>query len=184
MNVPQTQTRIDVFDRILCGVDGSVASHAAVTQARTLLSPIGSIGFVAVVDPPATVYSAYGAPALIDDMVAAAGRELDASAEGLPGARKELLYGSVVGRLLEEIAEYVRRSSPSARTDTTARSEHCSAEPRATSCIAHRARSWWPARQGRSSPPPSSPGPTAPPALRPPSRSLATSRCALTHRSG
>jgi nucleotide-binding universal stress UspA family protein len=103
MSVPQTQTRIDVFDRIVCGVDDSAGSLAAVAQARTLVSPLGSLEFVAVVDPPAAVYSTYGAPAILDELTTDAGRQLDAAAEGVPRARKELLHGGVVARLLEEI---------------------------------------------------------------------------------
>src|SRR5512134_2351568 len=87
-----------VFERIVCGVDGSPASLEAVRQSDLLLEPAGRLLLVAVVDPmrtihfqvtPTAVHAARRALAEIE--------ELDrAAADALERARAEVTHAADV----------------------------------------------------------------------------------------
>jgi nucleotide-binding universal stress UspA family protein len=99
-----TATRTDVFDRVVCCVNDSAGSRVALHQAAAVLSPVGSLAIVTVVKLPLT-YSAYGGAMMQRDLERDAGRLLDDAAVIYPGARTELLYGSVVERVVMELAD-------------------------------------------------------------------------------
>jgi nucleotide-binding universal stress UspA family protein len=99
-----TATRTDVFDRVVCCINDSAGSRVALHQAAAVLSPVGSLAIVTVVKPPLT-YSAYGGAMIARDIERDAGRLLDDSVGVCPGARTELLYGSVVERVVTELED-------------------------------------------------------------------------------
>jgi nucleotide-binding universal stress UspA family protein len=99
-----TATRTDVFDRVVCCINDSAGSRVALHQAAAVLSPVGSLAIVTVVKPPLT-YSAYGGAMIARDIERDAGRLLDDAAGVCPDARTELLYGSVVERVVAELED-------------------------------------------------------------------------------
>lgn len=99
-----TATRTDVFDRVVCCINDSAGSRVALHQAAAVLSPVGSLAIVTVVKLPLT-YSAYGGAMIARDIERDAGRLLDDAAGVCPGARTELLYGSVVERVVRELKD-------------------------------------------------------------------------------
>jgi nucleotide-binding universal stress UspA family protein len=89
-----------VFDRVICGIDGSPGSRAAARQAARLLAPGGALTLVTVTDPGARglgleVFEAYEARAA--EVLAAAARDVAGAAP-----TERLVEGEVVPRLLEE----------------------------------------------------------------------------------
>lgn len=99
-----TATRTDVFDRVVCCISDSAGSRVALHQAAAVLSPVGSLAIVTVVKLPLT-YSAYGGAMTQRDLERDAGHLLDEAAGVCPGARTELLYGSVVERVVIELED-------------------------------------------------------------------------------
>jgi nucleotide-binding universal stress UspA family protein len=99
-----TATRTDVFDRVVCCMSDSAGSRVALHQAAAVLSPVGSLAIVTVVKLPLT-YSAYGGAMIARELERDAGRLLDEAAGVCPGARTELLYGSVVERVVMELED-------------------------------------------------------------------------------
>ena len=100
-----TDVRCSVFDRIVCAVDGSVASLAAARQAGVLRSGSGTIELVGVVEPSAGGYSIYGGPAIVSEAETSLAAELSEARLVCPGASSELLQGRTSGRLLERLIE-------------------------------------------------------------------------------
>jgi nucleotide-binding universal stress UspA family protein len=97
-----TATRTDAFDRIVCCINDSAGSRVALHQAAAVLSPVGSLTIVTVVKLP-LMYSAYGGATIQRDLERDAGHLLTDAAGVCPGARTELLYGSVVDRVVTEL---------------------------------------------------------------------------------
>jgi nucleotide-binding universal stress UspA family protein len=100
-----TRTRCSVFDRIVCGVDGSEPSIEAARQAGILRSGIGRIELVGVFDAPTAETSPYGAPMVVAEAEKTWATKLAAAGSVCPRAGSELLHGSAVERLLEHLAE-------------------------------------------------------------------------------
>ena len=94
-----TGTRCDVFDRVLCAVDGSEQSLEAVRQARALRNPLGWIHAVSVYDPPVVIGTPYGAPAIISETELGAEHVVEQAREALPEGTAQLLHGPTVSRL-------------------------------------------------------------------------------------
>lgn len=57
-----------IFDRIVCGLDGSPTALEAVRQARALQGHGGQIELVAVFEPPLIGYVPYAAPLLVENV--------------------------------------------------------------------------------------------------------------------
>ena len=100
----RTATRTEVFDRVVCCINDSAGSRVALHQAAAVLSPVGSLAIVTVVKLP-LMYSAYGGAMSQRDLERNAGHLLDDAAGVCPGARTELLYGSVVERVAMELED-------------------------------------------------------------------------------
>jgi nucleotide-binding universal stress UspA family protein len=98
--------RSDVFDRVLCAVDGSPGSLAAVRQARRVTSPLGRAELVTVVEVPVTVVAPYGAQLVVEEARRRAAVALAAAAEAWPEVPGEVLEGPpTAGRVLAELEQ-------------------------------------------------------------------------------
>ena len=101
-----TNTRVSVFDRIVCAFDGSPASLEAAAQAEALRNGLGTIELIGVFRLPATGYSAYGAPLIVAEAQQEFGNRFEKARSICPTASAEILQGSVVPRLLEELDDH------------------------------------------------------------------------------
>jgi nucleotide-binding universal stress UspA family protein len=100
-----TVTRRSVFDRIVCGLDGSPLAVEAVRQARILLSHEGRVELVGVFEPPLVGYLPYAAPLHVENVRDAwAQTYWDAVALCPEGRRVWLPDGMPARRLLDHVA--------------------------------------------------------------------------------
>jgi len=111
----------DIFERILCGVDGSPESLEAARQADLLLAPSGKLSLVAVVDPMQAIHLgvALSGVHVARHALEEIGKADEAAAAALERARAEVTRasdveivetgGPPVSSLLDEIAS--RQSS-------------------------------------------------------------------------
>jgi Universal stress protein family len=74
----QTLSALEIFDRIVCGVDGSPESLEAARQAERLRSPLGTLRLAAVTDVNTAVHAGYAMSHVLDELDAAARRGCDA----------------------------------------------------------------------------------------------------------
>jgi nucleotide-binding universal stress UspA family protein len=96
--------RSDVFDRVVCAVDGSPGAAVAVRQARRLTSPLGRAQVVTVLEVPVTVVAPYSAQLIVHEARRRAAAGLAAAREAWPEVRGELLEGPPkAGRVLAEL---------------------------------------------------------------------------------
>ena len=96
-------TEAGVFDRIVCGVDGTPESLEAVRHALALAPSGARIHlFCAVNLAPALVHG-WSAPQLADELAREAGDALDEAAALAPQATRRLVSGRPVGSLFAEI---------------------------------------------------------------------------------
>lgn len=94
---------VGVFDRIVCGVDGTPESLEAVRQALALAPAGASVHlFFAVNLAPALVVG-WSAPQLADELAREAGDALDRAGAIAPQATRRLVSGRPVESLLNEI---------------------------------------------------------------------------------
>ena len=96
---------LEIFDRIVCGVDGSPQSLEAARQAERLRSPEGMLRLVAVADMSTAVHAGYEMSRVIDQLDAAAREGLERATADVKPASAELLAGYPVKRLLDEIVQ-------------------------------------------------------------------------------
>lgn len=95
---------MSIFDRVVCGVDGSPAGLEALRQAKRLLAPEGSLLAATVCDPSIAVVAGWDADVMRDKLrreAADAKAEAERELESLAGASACLLEGSPAQRLLE-----------------------------------------------------------------------------------
>ncbi|HEU0336655.1 MAG TPA: universal stress protein [Gaiellaceae bacterium] len=96
--------RSDVFDRVLCAVDGSPGALVAVRQARQLTSPLGRAELVTVVEVPMTVVAPYSAQLIVHEARRRASAALAAARAAWPEVPGEVLEGPPkAGRVLAEL---------------------------------------------------------------------------------
>jgi len=99
---------MSVFDRIVCGIDGSPEALGALRQAKRLLAPGGRILALTVSDLSAAVQAGWSA----SDIAAQLKREAEQARDeafrelaGLADAEARVVDGSPAGRLLEAVQE-------------------------------------------------------------------------------
>lgn len=94
---------MSIFERVVCGVDGSPAGLEALRQAKRLLAPEGGLLAATVCDPSIAVVAGWDADVIRDQLRREAGEakaEAERELEGLAGASACLLEGSPAQRLL------------------------------------------------------------------------------------
>jgi nucleotide-binding universal stress UspA family protein len=96
---------LEIFDRIVCGVDGSPESLEAARQAERLRSPEGALRLVAVEDTSTAVHAGYAASRVLDELDAVAREGLERAAAEVKPASAELKAGHPAQRLLDELRE-------------------------------------------------------------------------------
>ncbi len=97
-----------IFDRILCGVDGSDAAAEAVSQAEFLLAPDGNLLLLGVADVAVAVHAGFEAPAVADSIEAELRTALLAAERSLAYGRRahpRLLRGRPLGCLMSAVRE-------------------------------------------------------------------------------
>jgi nucleotide-binding universal stress UspA family protein len=94
--------RVGLFDRLVCAVDSSPVSQAAVRHARAFVSPLGTIDFVSAVHVPISL-GTYGAPAILRDAEQRASCAVESAAEGCVRARTAVAHGALADAVLGEI---------------------------------------------------------------------------------
>ena len=95
-----------VFDRIVCGVDGSTASIAGVRLAAALAGAGARLELVSVEDPTIAAHAGWAASAVSDDLhrdAVAALERARAEAAGVDAPETRLLEGHPADRLLDEL---------------------------------------------------------------------------------
>lgn len=99
----ETPTAIQVFDRIVCGIDGSPESLEAARQAERLRSPGGTIRLAAVAEVNPAVHAGYAMSHVLEEVDAAARNGLQRAVGEIRPAGTRLLAGDPVPCLLAEI---------------------------------------------------------------------------------
>jgi nucleotide-binding universal stress UspA family protein len=92
-----------VFDRILCGVDGTPESLEAVRQAERLRSADGTLGLGAVMEVNTAVHAGFAMSRVLQELEVAAEDGLRRSANEAQLATSHLLAGEPAPSLLDEI---------------------------------------------------------------------------------
>jgi nucleotide-binding universal stress UspA family protein len=95
-----------VFERIVCGVDGSESATAGVHIAAMLAEPESKLELVSVEDPSVAVHAGWAATAVANEIRRDAGAALERAREeavALHAAEAKLLEGHPADRLLDEI---------------------------------------------------------------------------------
>ena len=97
---------VTIFDRVLCGVDGTPAGDAAAAIAARIVSPTGTLELVSVAETQLAVHAGWAAPGVLDAIEHAAQDSLEQSrsaVEPTHHAEAELLEGHPADVLLAEI---------------------------------------------------------------------------------
>jgi nucleotide-binding universal stress UspA family protein len=94
-----------IFDRIVCGVDGTPEALEAARQAERLRSPEGTLRLVAVEDPSTAVHAGYAASRVLDDLDAIAREGLERATAEVGPTSAELRAGHPAQLLLDELEE-------------------------------------------------------------------------------
>jgi nucleotide-binding universal stress UspA family protein len=92
-----------VFDRILCGVDGTPESLEAVRQAERLRSADGTLELAAVMEVNTAVHAGFAMSRVLQELEATAEDGLRRAANEAKPATSHLLAGEPAPRLLDEI---------------------------------------------------------------------------------
>jgi nucleotide-binding universal stress UspA family protein len=94
-----------IFDRIVCGVDGTESSRAAVVQANRLLSARRMLELISVVEETSTAWSGLSAPPDVDRRHEEARRALHEGRATCPRARCALVFGEPGPKLVSAALE-------------------------------------------------------------------------------
>ena len=93
----------DVFERVVCGIDGSPESLEALRQIDRLRPETGDLHLVAVAELSLAVHGGFAAPTVYDEIASGAERALTRAAEQCEAASAQLLEGEPVGVLRKQI---------------------------------------------------------------------------------
>jgi nucleotide-binding universal stress UspA family protein len=97
---------VTIFDRVLCGVDGTPAGDAAAAIAAQVVSPTGTLELVAVAETQLAVHAGWKAAAVLESIEHGAEDALEqsrAAVEPAHHAETALLQGAPADALLHEI---------------------------------------------------------------------------------
>ena len=94
-----------IFDRIVCGVDGTESSRAAVAQANRLLAARRMLQLVSVVEETSTAWSGLSAPPDVDRQYKEARRALHEGRATCPRAGCALVFGDPGPKLVSAARE-------------------------------------------------------------------------------
>jgi len=103
--VPRETFVLRVFDRILCGIDGSPEALEALRQARQMVSPDGTVDLLAVAETSIAVHGGFAAAHLLEEIESRAAFALARAEEQSDGATARVIEGHPVQSLLREIAQ-------------------------------------------------------------------------------
>ena len=99
---------MSIFERIVCGVDGSEAGLAALSQAKQLLTPGGRLLALTVADLGVAAQAGWAAghaATQLEREAVAAGAAAERELEGLAGAESRIVEGSPVQGLLAAVRD-------------------------------------------------------------------------------
>lgn len=102
-----TGTTTTLFDRVLCGVDGSEEGIAAARAAALVADPEGTLTLVTAHDPSAAVHAGWNMPQILEELAAETTQALErggAEASALHPLHTRVVRGEPRAVLLEEIA--------------------------------------------------------------------------------
>ncbi len=102
-----TRTSTTVFDRVVCGVDGSEAGVAAARVAGLVTAPDGALTLVSANDPSLAVHAGWNMAQVLEALAAEAEAALErgaTEAEPLHSFEAKLIQGDPLQVLLGEIA--------------------------------------------------------------------------------
>lgn len=105
MTVQAPRTATGVFDRVLCGVDGTPESLEAARQAARLRSLDGTLDLVGVTDINVAVHAGYAMGHVQEQLEAEIRQGLARGVNEVKPTNALLLAGAVVPSLLEEAQE-------------------------------------------------------------------------------
>lgn len=92
-----------VFDRILCGIDGSPEALEALRQASQFVSPAGTVHVLAVAETSIAVHGGFAAAHLLEEIESGAGLALARAKEQSDAATGRVIEGHPVQSLMKEI---------------------------------------------------------------------------------
>jgi nucleotide-binding universal stress UspA family protein len=94
-----------VFDRIVCGVEGSPESLEAARQAERLRSPEGTLRLAAVAQVNTAVHAGWAMSHVLDELQASARAGVDRALDEIPTASTHLVSGDALSSLLDELTQ-------------------------------------------------------------------------------
>lgn len=97
--------KLAIFDRILCGVDGTPESMEAVRQAERLRSVDGALRLAAVMEINTAVHAGFAMSRVLQELEAAAEDGLRRAADEVRPSSSHLLAGEPAPSLLEEVEQ-------------------------------------------------------------------------------
>lgn len=103
MTVQNEATALAVFDRIVCGVDGTPEALEAARQAERLRSPDGALELAAVEEVNTAVHAGFAMSRVLDEIETAAREGLQRAADEVSPTSSRLLTGEPGPCLLDEI---------------------------------------------------------------------------------
>lgn len=99
----ETQSAVEVFDRIVCGVDGTPESLEAVRQAGRLGAPEGLLRLTSVADLNIATHAGWAMSRVLEELDANARTALHRAIDEVHATSTQLRAGDVVPSLIDEI---------------------------------------------------------------------------------
>ena len=99
----EKSTVLQIFDRIVCGIDGSQESIEAARQAERLRSPEGTLRLAAVTEVKTAVHAGFAMSHVLEELDAAAEEGLRRAVDEVKPASSHLLAGDAAPCLLAEL---------------------------------------------------------------------------------
>jgi nucleotide-binding universal stress UspA family protein len=94
-----------VFDRIVCGVDGTPQSLEAARQAERLRAPEGTLRLAAVTEVNTAVHAGWAMSHVLDELDVSARAGLHRATDEIPTASSHLVSGDALPSLLDELTQ-------------------------------------------------------------------------------